>query len=97
MDIFWHSTIEVWRLLFSFSRKNLVPKEALCTPVDWQEQASNVELINVRPGSAEWDHIQRSMKRSLRAVQVTDIQRVQNKWLYRKYAIQRHLIKDKNG
>ena len=29
--------------------------------------------------------------------QVTNVQRVQNKWLYRKYAIQRHLIKDKNS
>ena len=51
----------------------------------------------MRPGSAEWDHVQRSLTRSLRTAQVTDIQRVQNKWLYRKYAIQRHLMKDKNG
>jgi len=77
--------------------KILVPKEALAVPTGWQDQTNSVELICVRPGSAEWDHVQRSFKRSLRGAQVTDIQRVQNKWLYRKYAIQRHLIKDKNG
>ena len=79
------------------SGKNLVPQEALSLPPDWQQQIENVQLISVRPGSAEWDHVQRSLKRSLREAQVTNVQRVQNKWLYRKYAIQRHLIKDKNG
>ena len=75
----------------------MVPQEALAVPIGWQEQTNSVELINVRPGSAEWDHVERSLKRSLRDAQVADIQRVQNKWLYRKYAIQRHLLKDKNG
>ena len=79
------------------SGKNLVPQEALSLPPDWQQQIENVQLISVRPGSAEWEHVQRSLKRSLREAQVTNVQRVQNKWLYRKYAIQRHLIKDKNG
>ena len=65
--------------------------------MDWKQQSNSVELITVRPGSAEWDHVQRSLTRSLRTAQVTDIQRVQNKWLHRKYAIQRHLMKDKNG
>ncbi|KAL9961372.1 hypothetical protein ACROYT_G030296 [Oculina patagonica] len=77
--------------------KSLIPQEALLVPNDWQQQSGNAELISVRPGSAEWDHVQRSLKRSLRAAVVVDIQRVQNKWLYRKYAIQRHLLKDKNG
>ena len=80
-----------------FSGKNLVPKDALAVPEGWQEQTDAVELISVRPGSAEWEHVQRSLKRSVRKAHVTNIQRVQNRWLYRKYAIQRHLIKDKNG
>lgn len=79
------------------SGKNLVPKDALAVPEGWQEQTDAVELISVRPGSAEWEHVQRSLKRSVRKAHVTNIQRVQNRWLYRKYAIQRHLIKDKNG
>ena len=84
-------------LSFYFSGKSLIPQEALNVPSDWQQQTGSAELISVRPGSAEWDHVQRSLKRSLRAAHVVDIQRVQNKWLYRKYAIQRHLLKDKNG
>lgn len=82
---------------FHFSGKSLIPQEALNVPSDWQQQTGSAELISVRPGSAEWDHVQGSLKRSLRAAKVVDIQRVQNKWLYRKYAIQRHLLKDKNG
>ena len=80
-----------------FSGKSLIPQEALTLPTDWQQQSGNAELISVRPGSAEWDHVQRSLVRSLKIAQVVDIQRVQNQWLYRKYAIQRHLLKDKNG
>ena len=87
----------VTSISFHFSGKSLIPQEALNVPSDWQQQTGSAELISVRPGSAEWDHIQGSLKRSLRAARVVDIQRVQNKWLYRKYAIQRHLLKDKNG
>ena len=79
------------------SGKRLIPQEALTVPSDWQQQSSGAELVRVRPGSAEWDHVQGSLKRSLRKAKVVDIQRVQNKWLYRKYAIQRHLMKEKNG
>ena len=80
-----------------FSGKSLIPQEALTVPSDWQKQSGNAELISLLPGTAEWEHVQRSLKRSLKPAQVCDIQRVQNKWLYRKYAIQRHLMKDKNG
>jgi len=79
------------------SGKHLIPQEALTVPSDWQQQSNDAELVRVRPGSAEWDHVQGSLKRSLRKAKVVDIQRVQNKWLYRKYAIQRHLMKEKNG
>lgn len=79
------------------SGKRLIPQEALAVPSDWQQQSNGAELVRVRPGSAEWDHVQGSLKRSLRKAKVVDIQRVQNKWLYRKYAIQRHLMKEKNG
>ncbi|XP_015778081.1 PREDICTED: uncharacterized protein LOC107355977 isoform X2 [Acropora digitifera] len=77
--------------------KRLVPKDSIAVPTSWQEQTGNVELISVRPGSAEWNRVEGSMKRSLWGAHVADIQRIQNKWLYRKYAIQRHLIKEKNG
>ena len=80
-----------------FSGKRLIPKDSIVVPPSWQEQSGDVELISVRPGSAEWNHVEESLKRSLREAQVTDVQRIQNKWLYRKYAIQRHLIKEKNG
>ena len=79
------------------SGKRLIPQEALTVPSDWQQQSNGAELVRVHPGSAEWDHVQGSLKRSLRKAKVVDIQRVQNKWLYRKYAIQRHLMKEKNG
>lgn len=79
------------------SGKRLIPQEALTVPSDWQQQSNGAELVRVRSGSAEWDHVQGSLKRSLRKAKVVDIQRVQNKWLYRKYAIQRHLMKEKNG
>ena len=79
------------------SGKRLIPQEALTVPSDWQQQSNDAELVRVRPGSAEWDHVQGSLKRSLRKAKVVDIQQVQNKWLYRKYAIQRHLMKEKNG
>ena len=80
-----------------FSGKRLVPEDSLAVPSSWEEQTGDVELISVRPGSAEWNHVEGRMKGSLWAAQVRDIQRIQNKWLYRKYAIQRHLIKEKNG
>jgi len=54
--------------------KSLIPQEALSVPSDWQQQTGSAELISVRPGSAEWDHVQRSLKRSLRAARVVDIQ-----------------------
>lgn len=79
------------------SGRKLVPEDSLAVPASWEEQTRDVELISVCPGSAEWNHVEGSVKRSLREAQVTDIQRIQNKWLYRKYAVQRHLIKEKNG
>ena len=82
---------------FCFSGRKLAPEDSLAVPASWEEQTRDVELISVCPGSAEWNHVEGSLKRSLREAQVTDIQRIQNKWLYRKYAVQRHLIKEKNG
>ncbi|PFX26104.1 uncharacterized protein LOC111329465 [Stylophora pistillata] len=79
------------------SGKCLIPQEALTVPNDWQQQSKGAELVRVRPGSAEWDHVLGSLKRSIKKAVVVNVQRVQNKWLYRKYAIQRHLLKEKNG
>ena len=80
------------------SHQRIIPQEALTVPSEWQGQSFNTpELVPVRSGSAEWEHIEKRMRESLNQVQVLNIERVQNKWLYRKYAIQRSLLEDKNG
>ncbi|XP_048590124.1 mucin-5AC [Nematostella vectensis] len=77
--------------------RNVVPREAQTYPDYWQAQGDKAELIIVRPGSAEFIHVESLLKKTLPAANVTNIERVQNKWLYRKYAVQRALILEKNG
>lgn len=65
------------------------------------EQHENTELFVVPAGGQEWLDVYQLFNNTLDYVKdivtVTKIERVQNKWLWKKYCLQKELMIEKNG
>ena len=68
----------------------------LDVPVQWQLQSQCVELFDVLPQSQEWNQCEQMVLKSLR-VTITQIQRIQNKWLWEAYSFNRTRMLRRNG
>ena len=70
-------------------------------PSTWQPQSESSELISVDPNTPEWYEVgnmfQSTLSSSHNDVSISNIQRVQNKWLWKKYFLQKKLMAEKNG
>lgn len=64
---------------------------------DWEPQIEKIELKNVPSTSNEWHTIENRFKETLPRSQLKGIQRIQNKWLWEKYAFCRNRMRQKNG
>ena len=65
-------------------------------PVHWQQQSQKIELMPVGAGSSEWNRILHLMQKTLRTVRITCLERVQNEWLWDKYAAAKERMSVKN-
>eukprot|EP01088_Endostelium_zonatum_P000843 TRINITY_DN110_c0_g1_i4.p1 TRINITY_DN110_c0_g1~~TRINITY_DN110_c0_g1_i4.p1 ORF type:complete len:1195 (-),score=212.27 TRINITY_DN110_c0_g1_i4:32-3577(-) len=65
-------------------------------PSDWAPQTIDCELHDIQSNSNEWKRICSRMQETMGPFQVSRIQRVQNKRVWRKYYLQRELTKQKN-
>ena len=63
----------------------------------WESQAEDPELKSVTRHSKEWKYIQKKVNETLPNSSVSEIQRIQSKWLWSKYAFCRQRMKIKNG
>lgn len=65
------------------------------------EQHENTELFVVPAGGQEWLDVYQLFNNTLDdfkgIITVTKIERVQNKWLWKKYCLQKELMIEKNG
>ena len=63
----------------------------------WESQSKDTELKSVTRHSEEWKYIQKKVNETLPNSSVSEIQRIQSKWLWSKYAFCRQRMKIKNG
>ncbi len=63
----------------------------------WQKQTNRIEVINVDLSSKEGKEIQKEFKQSLPYSTIIGIKRIQNTWLWEKYAFCKRRMLEKNG
>lgn len=63
----------------------------------WEPQTEKVELKEVSKSTKEWTDIENHFKATLPHTTVQKIERIQNKWLWEKYAFCRKRMSKKNG
>ena len=75
-----------------------VPQGILCEhqPPEWEPQTENLRLIELTPDSIEWSTIVQLSKKTLSTANVIKVERIQNKWLWRKYTSQKEALGLKN-
>ena len=67
-------------------------------PPEWEHQVSDIEFKPVRKGSQEWRDIERMVHATLSTARVLTIDRVQNRQLWEKYALEKsHMFTRNNG
>jgi O-acetyl-ADP-ribose deacetylase (regulator of RNase III) len=67
-------------------------------PEEWETgQTANCVVYSVNPSSLEYIKIVNRLKATLPSCQVHKIERIQNKWLWKKYVNQREIIELKNN
>ena len=66
------------------------------TPVEWAPQTGYLELIDLARDGEEWRSIEEHFKSTLRTANILSIIRIQNKWLWKKYTLEKQLLNRKN-
>lgn len=66
-------------------------------PQEWQEQDQNTNLFVINRGSREWIHVTQKMGRLCWIAVSIQIYRIQNKWLWEKYAHHKMMMHKKNA
>jgi O-acetyl-ADP-ribose deacetylase (regulator of RNase III) len=67
-------------------------------PKEWTtNQKANCELTKLDPTSHEYKQIEARMRETVPQVQVIQVDRIQNRWLWKKYINQREIIDMKNS
>ena len=69
---------------------------AFTTPLEWEMPSKNTELKLVRCGSDEWNKINSLWHKTMRQ-KIIKVERVQNIWLWRQYALRKERMIAKNG
>ena len=66
------------------------------TPPEWEPQTQTLKLCPVTSGSPEWNKVERNFKCTLPSVSVVQITRIQNKWLWERFALHKKRLAYKN-
>ena len=86
----------VRKMSFHLKEKLALPSSESVGPY-WQKQTNLIEVINVVLSSREGQEIQKEFEQSLPFSTIVGIKRVQNKWLWEKYAFCKRRMLEKNG
>ena len=67
-------------------------------PPEWEPQKHDFELVAVNHKTFEWKSVKTLMKQSLRNIEIVQLQRIQNRQLWDKYALEmKHMSERNNG
>ena len=66
-------------------------------PTDWQPQTANLELFPLAPNSMEWNKVEACFRATLPSQHIQQISRIQNKWLWERYAQHKQRLAYKNN
>jgi hypothetical protein len=66
-------------------------------PQEWEPQQNDIELFDVQKGSGEWRKIDGLMKRTIPNVDMVYLNRIQNRKLWDKYALEKKQMSERNG
>ncbi len=66
-------------------------------PEHWQPQTSTTELFPVTARSEEWQRVHSKFSSTMKSSLVQSITRIQNKWIWEKYVVQKKRLNRKNG
>ena len=65
-------------------------------PPEWEPQVKNLQSVSVLPTTSEWQAVSSRFQSTMPNTTITSIQRIQNKWLWKKYALHKKMIEEKN-
>ncbi|XP_011404758.1 PREDICTED: uncharacterized protein LOC105313219 [Amphimedon queenslandica] len=74
-----------------------VKQDKLPRPLEWESQTSDIELKNITPSSSEWVKVKSAVKKTMTEAKIVQIERIQNKYLYDKYALCKKRMHKKNN
>ena len=69
----------------------------LSYPVEWNPQAKPYELMVVEMNSVEWNGVLTELRKTMPHVRLLKLERIQNKPLWDKYALEMVHMRDRNG
>lgn len=66
-------------------------------PPEWVPQKHNFELVKVHCGSSEWKSVEEQMKQTLAEIRIFQLQRIQHRQLWDKYALEKKHMSERNS
>ena len=75
----------------------LLAKSSTALPSHWDEMAGKIELKAVPRSSDEFKKVLSLMKETLKSAQIVKLERIQNQWLWDRYAFAKQRMAEKNG
>ena len=72
-------------------------EEEFAPPPEWVKQTKTTELFSVPQGSPEWQLVEGKFAKTMGANKVSSISRIQNTWIWKKYAFQKKRMHTKNN
>ena len=66
-------------------------------PQEWQQQSKTTEVFPLQQGSSEWTRVCTKFSSTMSGNQIVEISRIQNKWLWEKYASHKKRLDRKNS
>jgi hypothetical protein len=83
--------------ILTFTVNSLSSEEEVVIPPEWQAQSKVTDLFPVLQGSTEWQHVEGQFRSTMGSGKVRSITRIQNTWIWKKYAFQKKRLDAKNG
>ena len=82
--------------ILTFLVTSVASEDDLQFPPEWVQQTQTTELFQVTCGSPEWQQVEGKFSATMAGHPIHSIARIQNKWLWEKYAIQKKRMGQKN-
>jgi O-acetyl-ADP-ribose deacetylase (regulator of RNase III) len=83
--------------ILTFTVNSASSEEEVAIPPEWQAQSKVTELFSVAQGSSEWQRVTGKFNSTMGSSVVHSITRIQNTWIWKKYAFQKKRVETKNG